>query len=79
MIFMFTCAFVLGIDNKNLKFNIGQCILIVFTYIFFFASFLIAFIRGIFNKKLRVSWDRIEHKGQIIDKQAVSVENDKKR
>ena len=79
MIFMFTSAFVLGIDNKNLKFSVGKSIVIVLTYMFFFSSFLIAFFRGLFNKKLRSSWGRIEHNGQIIDKQAVEVKDDKKR
>ena len=76
---MFTSAFVLGIDNKNLKFSVGKSIVIVLTYMFFFSSFLIAFLRGLFNKNLCSSWCRIEHNGQIIDKQAVEVKDDKKR
>lgn len=76
MIFMFISAFVIAIDNNNLKFSPWICVKICLTYMFFFSSFLIAFLKGLFNKKLRGSWLAIEHKGQIIDKQAVEVKDD---
>ena len=58
------------IDNKRLKFSIGKRLLIVFTYMFFFADFAFAFLDGLFYKNKRYSWDKIEHKGKILDEQA---------
>ena len=69
-----TFAFVAGltfvIDNKRLKFSVWLRIKIVFTYMFFFADFLFAFLDGLFHKKKRYSWDKIEHKGEVVDKAA---------
>ena len=37
---------------------------------FFFADFAFAFLDGLFYKNKRYSWDKIEHKGKILDEQA---------
>lgn len=73
--FVFIAAFTLGIDNKNLKFSGGRCVIVCLTYIFFFQSFLIAFLEGLFCKKKRTNWVVIEHKGDIVDKQALEANN----
>lgn len=76
MIFMFVAAFTLAVDNVNLKFTVKQCIIIVLTYFFFFGDFLYAFLDGLFHKKKRTIWREIEHKGDIIDQQAMENKHD---
>ena len=76
MIFMFVAAFTLAVDNENLKFTVKQCIIIVLTYLFFFGDFLSAFLDGLFHKEKRTTWREIEHKGEIIDQQAVESKHD---
>ncbi len=77
LIFIFISAFTIAIDNKNLKFTTSQCIVICMTYLAFFSSFLLAVLDGFFHKDKRTNWLKIEHKGDIIDKQALEIENDK--
>lgn len=71
VLFMFVASFTLAVDNKNLKFNVKQSVVIVLTYMFFFADFLFAFFDGLFHKKKRTLWKEIEHKGIIVDKEAL--------
>ena len=77
--FIFISAFTLAIDNKNLKFSASQCIVICLTYVAFFSSFLLAVLDGFFHKSKRTNWVKIEHKGDIIDEQALESENDKRK
>ena len=77
--FIFISAFTLAIDNKNLKFSASQCIVICLTYVAFFSSFLLAVFDGFFHKSKRTNWVKIEHKGDIIDEQALESENDKRK
>lgn len=77
--FIFISAFTLAIDNKNLKFSASQCIVIYLTYVVFFSSFLLAALDGFFHKNKRTNWAKIEHKGDIIDEQALESENDKRK
>ena len=79
IVFMFVAAFTLAVDNKNLKFSVKQSIIIVLTYFFFFGDFLFAFLDGLFHKSKRTVWKEIEHKGVILDREAVESENGKKR
>lgn len=60
-------------DNKNLKFNWATKVWTVLTFFFFFADFLFAFLDGLFHKKKRTSWKRIDHSGKIIDERALTV------
>ena len=53
-----------------------QSIIIVLTYLFFFGDFLSAFLDGLFHKEKRTTWREIEHKGEIIDQQAVESKHD---
>ena len=79
LIFIFISAFTLAIDNKNLKFSTSQCIVICLTYLAFFSSFLLALFDGLFHKSKRTNWVKIEHKGDIIDEQALESENDERK
>ena len=78
LIFVFISAFTIAIDNKNLKFTTSQCITICLTYEIFFYSFLKALFTGLFHKNKRSTWDKIEHKGDIIDKQALERDDGKR-
>ena len=77
--FIFISAFTLAIDNKNLKFSVRKSIVICLTYILFFSSFVIALFDGLFHKEKRTSWDKIEHKGDIIDNNALESKNGKRK
>lgn len=77
--FIFISAFTIAIDNKNLKFSSSQCVVICLTYIAFFFSFVMALFDGLFHKEKRNTWSKIEHKGDIIDKQALESEEHGKR
>ena len=69
--FIFVASFTIAVDNKNLKFSFGQSAVIVMTYMTFFADFLYAFLDGLFHKEKRTLWKEIEHKGIIVDKEAL--------
>lgn len=74
--FIFVASFTIAVDNKNLKFTFGQSVVIVLTYMTFFADFLFAFLDGLFHKEKRTLWKEIEHKGIIVDKQALGSSTD---
>lgn len=77
--FCFVALFTFAIDNKRLKFKKSKIITTTFSYMFFFADFLFAFIDGLFHKSKRTIWERIEHDGEIVDKDAIKALNGKKK
>ncbi len=77
--FVFLAALVFIIDNKRLKFKGNKIFISMFTYMFFLYDFPIAFLDGLFHKAKRKTWDKIEHKGEIVDKEALRSQNAKKK
>lgn len=71
--FFFVALISLIIDNKNLHFKFKTIIKVLFTYAFFFCDFALAFIDGFIHKQKRTIWKKIEHSGEIIDKEALEV------
>lgn len=68
------------ISNKYLKFSIGLQVKVIFSYLFFFADFVFAFLDGLFHKYKRVSWDKIKHDGIITNKEALeNIRNENKK
>ncbi|MBO8427848.1 MAG: glycosyltransferase [Firmicutes bacterium] len=66
--FIFASLIAIGLDNKNLKFKPKTIFKICFTYIFFFIDFALAFIDGFIHKKKRKNWVKIEHSGNVTNK-----------
>ena len=67
------------ISNRYLKFSILLQIKVMFTYLFFFIDFVLAFLDGLFHKYKRVSWDKIDHYGVITNKEALeNLKNESK-
>lgn len=79
LIFAFASAFTIGIDNKNLKFSVGQSVMVASTYIFFIGTFGIGFLDGLFHPKKRSTWDKIDHKGELTEKGAMVAYGNKKK
>jgi len=52
-------------DKKNLGFTKKTCVICALTYFFYFYDFVIAFIQGVFSKKKRTTWVKVEHTGEI--------------
>lgn len=73
--FVFVALISLIIDHKNLKFSFKTQLRVLFTYAFFFFDFVLAFIDGAMHKEKRTVWKKIEHNGDIIDKQALEANN----
>ena len=65
-------------DNKNLKFNFATKIWAISTYMFFFYDFGLAFIDGLFHKKKRTNWKKIQHTGEITNKELQALKKRKK-
>lgn len=59
------------ISNKFLNFSFKTKFMVSISYIYYLFDFLFAFIDGLFHKYKRVSWDKIEHKGDITNKEAL--------
>lgn len=68
--FSLIALFAIIIDQHNLKFSFKNIIKGIFAYPIFFLDFLFAFLDGLFNKKKKTDWKKIEHSGEIIDKEA---------
>ena len=77
--FVFICALVFIIDNKRLKFKGNKVFICLFSYMFFMFDFPCAFLDGLFHKSKRKTWDKIEHEGKIVDKEALRSQNVKKK
>lgn len=69
--FVFISFITFVISNKYLKFKKSLMIKVMLTYCFFFCDFLFAFIDGLIHPYKRKTWDKIEHQGKIIDKEAL--------
>ena len=68
------------ISNKYLKFSISLQVKVIFSYLFFFADFVFAFLDGLFHKYKRVSRDKIKHDGIITNKEALeNIRNENKK
>jgi len=59
------------ISNKFLKFNFKTKFLVSISYFYYMFDFVFAFLDGLFHKYKRSSWDKIEHKGDITNKDAL--------
>ena len=77
--FMIAAGITFIIDNKRLKFPPGKVIVSIISYMFFFMDFVFAFFDGLFHKKKRKSWDKIEHSGDVVDLEAQKALNAKKK
>lgn len=65
-------------DNKNLKFNFATKLWAISTYMFFFYDFGFAFIDGLFHKEKRTNWKKIQHTGEITNKELQALKKRKK-
>lgn len=77
--FIIIALLVFVIDNKNLKFKGNKIIITSMTFLFYFGDFFVALLDGLFNKKKRTTWQRIEHIGDVTSKDAKKVKNEKKK
>jgi len=77
--FIFIASVTFIIDNKNLKFKRYKVFVSIFTFMFFMCDFVFAFLDGLFHKKKRTSWDKIIHKGEVINESAQENINGKKK
>lgn len=66
--YMLIALLVIIKDNKHLKFNFPTIIWTMLTYILFFVDIVAAIFDGLFHKKKRKSWARIEHTGKVDKK-----------
>ena len=76
--FVVVAMIVFIISNRYLKFNFKTRLKVYFTFLFFFADFVLAFFDGLFHKYKRTSWDKIPHDGKITSKDALRGLNDSK-
>lgn len=65
-------------DNKHLKFNFATKVWAIFTYMFFFYDFALAFIDGLFHKEKRTNWKKIRHTGEVTSKELQQMKKRKK-
>ena len=70
LLYVLTAASILAVDNKRLKFKGIKKIKAVFTFAPFLVDFIFAFLDGLFHKKKRTTWDKINHSGDVISKKA---------
>mgnify|MGYP000874967186 CR=1 FL=1 len=78
-LFMLASSLTFIIDNKRLKFSGGKIVVCIFSYLFFFMDFLLAFFDGLNHPKKRKSWDKIEHSGDVANNEAIKKINEKKK
>ncbi len=67
------------ISDKILKLKIRTKLKVMLTYFFFFFDFLSAFFDGLVHKYKRTSWDKIDHEGKILNKEALKNINGNKK
>ena len=72
--YIFIALLVIIKDNKHLKFKMSRILWTIFTYVLFFEDIIMGFLDGLFHKKKRKTWDRIDHTGDI-DEEKVANEN----
>ena len=77
--FIIAAIIPIALDNKNLKFPPKVIAGILISYMFFFGDFLYAFLDGAVHKKKRTVWKAIEHKGNIVDKQAIEANTNEEK
>ena len=76
LIFVIPAALVVIRDNKNLNLTRKNCFVAVSTYFIYFYEFVLAFLDGFFHPSKRTTWKRIEHTGEITDKDALEAKNE---
>ena len=77
--FLLLALVVFIIDNKNLKFKASKIFVATTTFLFFFSDFVVAFLDGLFHKKKRTLWQRIEHNGDVTSKEAEKIKYEKNK
>lgn len=77
--FVFISWITFLISSRYLKFSFKTMLSVSLTYGFFFFDFLSAFFDGLTHKYKRTTWDKIDHEGKVLDKQAVEDMKNEKR